>query len=76
MDATDEHTICLKTPTARNSFEQHIAFVQNAVRFALARFETILVHLVVSLRGMKATKQSPKLLLRGLPRADALAMTT
>jgi hypothetical protein len=33
-------------------------------------------YLVVSLRGVKATKQSPKLLLRGLPRADALAMTT
>ena len=30
----------------------------------------------MSLRGVKATKQSPKLLLRGLPRADALAMTT
>jgi hypothetical protein len=53
-----------------------IAFVQNSVRFASARFETILGHLVVSLRGVKATKQSPKLLLRGLPRADALEMTT
>jgi hypothetical protein len=30
----------------------------------------------VSLRGAKATKQSPKLLVRGLARADALAMTT
>ncbi len=36
----------------------------------------MLGHFIVSLRGVKATKQSPKFLLRRLPRADALAMTT
>ncbi len=57
----------------------HIVYYSVCLKFCLIslneRFEIILSHPIVSLRGVKATKQSPKPLVRRLPRADALAMT-